>query len=297
MNDTAISTIDLSKSYNAKAALLNLSINVPRGSISGFLGRNGAGKTTTLKLLMGILRPDHGEIQIFGEPICTERAAIAAKRRMGFVSEDKELYPFMTVGQTIRFTRRFFPGWRRDLEEKYLRSFKLPLDRAVPKLSKGMRTQLMLLLAMARGADLLIMDEPTSGLDPLMTEEILQSIADLVASDGVTVFFSSHQLAEVEQICDRVCLIDEGQKIIDGLLDDLKQQYRRILLVFQGDPPQALNSFPHVDHLRRNGRTVSLLVHEDVEAVVSRARELGPESLEVRPVALKELFLDQVRGE
>jgi ABC-2 type transport system ATP-binding protein len=297
MNDTVISTIDLSKSYNGKAALQNLRLNVPRGSISGFLGRNGAGKTTTLKLLIGILRPDRGEIHIFGELISAERAAIAARRRMAFVSEDKELYPFLTVGQTIRFTRGFFPGWRRDLEEKYLRTFKLPLDRAVPKLSKGMRTQLMLLLAMARGADLLIMDEPTSGLDPLMTEQILQAIADLVASDGVTVFFSSHQLAEVEQICDRVCLIDEGKKIIDGLLDDLKEQYKRILLVFQGDPPQALDSLPHIDHLRRKGRTVSLLVHEDVDAIVNRVRALEPHSLEVRPVALKELFLEQVRGE
>ena len=297
MNDSVISTIGLSKSYNGKAALRDLGLNVPRGSISGFLGRNGAGKTTTLKLLMGILRPDHGAIRIFGEPMRTERAAIAAKRRMAFVSEDKELYPFMTVGQTIRFTRPFFPTWRRDLEEKYLRLFKLPLDKSVPRLSKGMRTQLMLLLAMARGAELLVMDEPTSGLDPVMTEEVLQAIADLAASDGVTVFFSSHQLSEVEQICDRVCLIDEGQAIIDGVLDDLKEQYRRIVLVFDAEAPREVDSLPGVDHLRRKGRTVSLLAHEQVDELVRRARELGPRSVEVKPVALKELFLDQVRGE
>lgn len=297
MNDTMIATRGLSKSYSGKPALRGLDLVVPRGSICGFLGRNGAGKTTTLKLLLGMLRPDAGEIRLFGEAVKSEASSIAARRRLAFVSEDKELFPFMTVGQTIRFTRAFFPAWRRDLENKYLHLFRLPLEKPVPKLSKGMRTQLMLLLAMVRGADLLLMDEPTSGLDPAMTEEILQALADLAASDGTTIFFSSHQLAEVEQICDRVCLIDEGRTVIDGVLDDLKSQYRRILLVFDGDPPLDLAGFPGVDHVRRRGRTASLLAHVEIDAVVDRARELGPCSVEVRPITLKELFLDHVKGE
>ncbi len=297
MNDTVIATHGLAKSYGSKAALRGLDLAVPRGSIFGFLGRNGAGKTTTMKLLLRMLRPNAGEIRLFGESLDSEEASVAARRRLAFVSEDKELYPFMTVGQTIRFTRAYFPGWRRDLEDKYLEVFRLPKEKAAPKLSKGMRTQLMLLLAMARGAELLIMDEPTAGLDPAMTEEILQALADLAASDGTTVFFSSHQLAEVEQICDRVCLLDEGQAVIDGVLDDLKSQYRRILLVFDGDPPRELAGFFGVDHVRRRGRTASLLAHGDVDNVVDRARELGPRSVEVRPVTLKELFLDHVKGE
>ena len=297
MNDTIIATRGLSKAYGDKPALRNLDLAVPRGSICGFLGRNGAGKTTTLKLLLGMLRPDAGEIRLFGEPVESESSSVAARRRTAFVSEDKDLYPFMTVGQTIHFTQPFFPAWRKDLEEKYLDLFRLPLRKAVPKLSKGMRTQLMLLLAMARGAELLIMDEPTSGLDPALTEEILQALADLAASDGTTVFFSSHQLAEVEQICDRVCLIDEGQIVIDGVLDELKSQYRRILLVFDGEPPRELAAVPGVDHVRRRGRTVSLLADADVDAVVDRMREFGPRSVEVRPVTLKELFLDHVKGE
>src|ERR1035438_3977740 len=287
----------LSKSYNGKPALRNLNLEVPRGSICGFLGRNGAGKTTTLKLLLGMLRRDAGSIRLFGELVDSEASSIAARRRVGFVSEDKDLYPFMNVDQTIRFTRAFFPAWRRDLEEKYLDLFQLPRKKAVPKLSKGMRTQLMLLLAMARGAELLIMDEPTSGLDPAMTEDVLQILADLAARDGTTVFFSSHQLAEVEQICDRVCIIDQGQAVIDGELDDLKADYRRVLLVFEGTPPRELASLPGIDHLSQRGRTASLLAHGDVDALVDRVRELRPSSVEVRPVTLKELFLDHVRGE
>lgn len=297
MSDMIIATRNLSKNYGSKPAVRDLDLAVPRGSICGFLGRNGAGKTTTLKLLLGMLRRDAGEIRLFGEPMESEEAAIRARRRIAFVTEDKELYPYMTVGQTIRFTRPFFPTWRRDLEEKYLHLFRLPQEKAIPNLSKGMRTQLMLLLAMARGAELLIMDEPTSGIDPVVTEEVLQALADLAASDGTTVFFSSHQLAEVEQICDRVCLIDEGQVVIDGVLDELKSQYRRILLVFDGEPPRELLHFPGVDHVRRRGRTASLLAHADIDSVVDRARELGPRSVEVHPVTLKELFLDHVKGE
>jgi ABC-2 type transport system ATP-binding protein len=297
MNGNMIDTQGLSKSYSGKAALRGLNLAVPRGSICGFLGRNGAGKTTTLKLLLGMLRPDSGQIRLFGEAVESEASSIAARRRIGFVSEDKELYPFMNVGQTIRFTRPFFPGWRRDLEEKYLELFRLPLRKAVPKLSKGMRTQLMLLLAMARGAELLMMDEPTSGLDPAMTEEILRALADLAANGETTIFFSSHQLAEVEQLCDRVCIIGEGQAVIDGELDELKSQYRRILLTFDGAVPNALASLADIDHLRQRGRTASLLTHGNVDALVDRARELGSAAVEVRPVTLKELFLDHVRGE
>ena len=297
MNDKLIDAHGLSKSYSGTPALRGLDLAVPRGSICGFLGRNGAGKTTTLKLLLGMLRPDAGEIRLFGEAVDAEASSIAARRRIGFVSEDKELYPFMSVGQTIRFTRAFFPGWRRDLEERYLELFRLPPGKSVRKLSKGMRTQLMLLLAMARGAELLMMDEPTSGLDPAMTEDILRALADLAASGGTTIFFSSHQLAEVEQICDRVCIIDEGQAVIDGELDELKSQYRRILLTFDGEPPNALAGLAGIDHLRQRGRTASLLAHGNVDAMVDRVRELKPSSIEVRSVSLKELFLDHVRGE
>jgi ABC-2 type transport system ATP-binding protein len=297
VSEAVIEACGLKKSYGEKAALRGLDLDIPRGSIYGFLGRNGAGKTTTLKLLLGILRRDAGEVQLFGAAMDSEAAQVKARERIGFVSEDKELYPFMNVEQMIRFTRPFFPKWRRELEEKYLKLFLLPLNRNVQKLSRGMRTQLMILLAMARGADLLIMDEPTSGLDPIVTEEVLQALADLAADEGVTIFFSSHQLAEVEQICDHVCLIDDGQKMLDGELDELKSQYRRIVLVFDSEAPEALAGVEGLDHLRRSGRTASMLAHKDVETVVARTRKFSPLSVEVHPVTLKELFLDHVRGE
>ncbi len=297
MKDIVIATQGLSKSYKGKPALRGLDLEVPRGAIYGFLGRNGAGKTTTLKLLLGMLRQDAGEISLLGVPIRSEKESVAARRRIAFVSEDKELYPSMSVGQMIRFTRPFYPSWRPDLEERYLDLFRLPLNQSIGKLSKGMLTQLMLLLAMARGAELLMMDEPTSGLDPVATEEVLQALADLAAGDGVTIFFSSHHLPEVEQICDRVCLIDEGKTVIAGVLDDLKAQYRRVVAVFDREPPPTLAGLSGVDHLRRRGRTVSILAHNDVDSVVEHVREFAPVSVEIHAVSLKELFLEHVRGD
>ena len=295
MNDLVIQTQGLRKSYDGSPALRGIDLAVPSGSICGFLGRNGAGKTTTLKLLLHLLRPDAGDIFLFGKPMDSEAAGVAARRRIGFVTEEKQLYPYMTVGQIIHFTRPFFPGWRSDLEAKYLDMFQLPESKPVPKLSKGMRTQLMLLLALARGAELLILDEPTDGLDPAVTEEVLQALAGLAAAEGTSIFFSSHHLTEVEQIADRVCLIDRGQIVIDGALDDLKTEYRRILLVFSNDAPAAVSSLAGVDHVRMRGRTASLLAHGDIDATLDRARELQPESVEVHPVTLKELFLDHVK--
>ena len=141
MTDFAIETNQLTKSFADHPALRGLDLRVPVGSIFGFLGRNGAGKTTTINTLMGLLRPDSGAAQVFGMPVVDADSSVEIRRRIGFVTEDKELYPYMTVQQLIRFTRRFFPKWRDDLEQRYLRIFDLPLRRKIPDLSKGMRSK------------------------------------------------------------------------------------------------------------------------------------------------------------
>jgi ABC-type branched-subunit amino acid transport system ATPase component len=168
-----IQTVDLRKDYGGVEALRGLSLEVPRGSIYGFLGRNGAGKTTTIKVLLGMARPAGGDARVFGLDACVQDASVEIRRRTGFVSDDKELYHYLTVGEMIRFTAAFFPKWRADLEQRYLRAFDLPADRRVKALSRGMRTKLALLLALCRGAELLILDEPTSGLDPAIVPSLL----------------------------------------------------------------------------------------------------------------------------
>jgi ABC-type multidrug transport system ATPase subunit len=291
-----IETIGLRKSYGADEALRGLDLQVPAGSIFGFLGRNGAGKTTTLKTLLGMVKPTAGQARVFGLPADAEPSSVEIRRRTGFVSEEKDLYGAMTVAEIVRFTRAFYPKWRPDLEQRYLRAFELPADRKVKALSRGTRTKLALLLALCRGAELLMLDEPTSGLDPAVTEEVLQALVSHVASEPLTVFFSSHQIAEVDQIADRIAIVDRGRTVVSGVLDDLRERYRRVQLVFPGEAPEPAFRAPGVVRARRDRRVLSVLCEHGAERVVAEARALNPVSVDVLPVTLKEIFLETVVG-
>jgi len=292
-----IETDKLRKDYGGVEALRGLNLQVPAGSICGFLGRNGAGKTTAIKVLLGMARPTSGQARVFGLAADRPEASVEIRRRTGFVSDDKDLYDYMTVEGMIRFTAAFFPRWRADLEERYRRQFPLPADRKVKALSHGMRTKLALLLALCRGAELLVLDEPTSGLDPAMTEQVLQALVAHVASEEMTVFFSSHQIAEVDQIADHVAIIDRGRTLVAGALDDLRENFRRIQLVFDGEAPQPRFQAPGVERVRREGRVLTVLSSAGVDPILKEARELNPVSVDVVPVTLREIFLESVRVE
>jgi ABC-2 type transport system ATP-binding protein len=296
MTEWAIETHGLRKSFNGQEALKGLDLNVPQGSIFGFLGRNGAGKTTTIRILMGLARADAGAARVFGVAPAGDAAAAELRRRIGFVAEDKELYPYMTVSEMIRFTRPFFPGWRTDLEQRYIKSFDLPLNKKVPGLSKGMRSKLMLMLAIARGAELLVLDEPTDGLDPLAVEEVMRELVALAAAEGTTIFFSSHQLAEVEQIADHITIIDHGQAIVSGRLDDLKHRYQRISVVFADRIRDNIAWPAGAEQIQSQGRMVSIFARTNVEEIVAQARSLPGTTVEQYPVTLKDIFLNFVRA-
>jgi ABC-2 type transport system ATP-binding protein len=289
-----IEASDLRKNFGQVEGLRGLDLQVPAGSIHGFLGRNGAGKTTTLKILLGMTRPTGGDARVFGMAADRRDSSVEIRRRTGFVSEDKDLYEYMTVEQMIRFTAAFYPRWRGDLEQRYRPRFDLAADREVKALSRGMRTKLALLLALCRGAELLILDEPTSGLDPAVTEEVLQALVAHVASEEMTVFFSSHQIAEVEQIADRVTIIDRGQAVITGALEDLRQKYRRVQLVFDGDAPQIVLHAAGVVRVERSGRTLTVLSSAGSEGIIEETAAFNPVSVDVLPVSLKEIFLETV---
>ena len=219
------------------------------------------------------------------------------RRRTGFVSEDKDLYDYMTVEEIIRFTAAFYPRWRRDLEQRYLAWFELPAARKVKTLSRGTKTKLALLLALSRGAELLVLDEPTSGLDPAVAEEVLQALVSHVAREEMTVFFSSHQIAEVDQIADRIAIIDRGRTVVAGALDDIRERFRRIELVFSGDAPEPAFRSPGVERVRRDGRMLTVLSSAGSEQILGEARALNPVSVDVVPVTLKEIFLESVKTE
>lgn len=292
-----IETADLRKSYDGVEALRGLNLRVPSGSIFGFLGKNGAGKTTTIKVLLGLAQPTAGSARVFGLASDSPASSVEIRQRTGFVADEKDLIDQMTVEEIVRFTRRFYPRWRADLEQKYLRKFELPVLRRVKQLSRGMRTKLALLLSLCRGAELLVLDEPTSGLDPAMTEEVLQALVAHVATEEMTVFLSSHQIAEVDQISDRIAIIDRGRALVTGELDDLREKYRRIQFVFDGEAPAHKFGSPGVERMQRKGRVISVLASKNVDDIIAEGRVLGAVSVDAVRVTLRDIFLETVAAE
>lgn len=288
--NAVVETRELTKRFGDNYALTGLTMTVPRGHIVGFLGRNGSGKTTTIKILLDVIRRTSGEATVLGEPT----GSVAVRRRIGFLGEDKRLYSYMTVREIIAFTRPFFPTWRVETETRLLTDFELPLDRKVSALSKGMRTKVGLLLNLCRHSEFLILDEPSEGLDPVVTEQMLQSLVQQ-AGDGTTIFFSSHQVAEVEQIADHIIAIEKGRIILEGSLDHLQQKFRRINLVFDDPPPPEAFRRNGVDQVIVRGRTISILASRDVDEIAALGPLLGTKSVEVQSVGLKELFLEKVK--
>ena len=297
MVDSIIETADLRKTYDNVEALAGLSLAVPRGSVCGLLGRNGAGKTTTIKVLLGMVRPTSGMARVFGLAADDVRASVAIRSRTAFVSEDKDLYADMTVATLLRFTAPFYPKWRADFASSYLTQLELAPDAVVKNLSRGTRTKVALLLALSTGAELLILDEPMSGLDPAVTEQILKVLVTHAGREGATVLFSSHQLADVDQIADHIVIVDRGRVAVEGALDDVRAGYCRIQIVFAGAAPAVAFKTPGVVNVRQQGRVMSVLSSAGSDGVVAEARALSPVSVEVLPVTLKEVFLESVAVE
>jgi ABC-2 type transport system ATP-binding protein len=294
MSDHVIETDRLTKHYGAFQAVRGLDLRVPRGSVTGFLGQNGAGKSSTIRMLLGMMRPTSGGGRVLGFDIADERQSLEMRRRVAYVAEDKRLYDYMTVGQIIRFTRAFYPTWRDEVEVHLLEEFRLPVDRPIRKLSKGMRTQTALLLALARGAELLILDEPTEGLDPVVTEKVLELIVG-AAAEGTTVFFSSHQIAEVEQVADRVLVIDGGRLLLDASLDAIAEDFHRVRAVYDHPVSAAALGIGADARVEAEGRTVSVVASGDVEAVVARMRAGSAVAVDVLPLTLKDVVLETIR--
>jgi len=286
----------LTKRYGKFPAVDNLNLRVGAGRITGFLGRNGPGKSSTIKMLLGISRPSSGGALVLGRNISDARQCRDSRRHIAFVGEDKQTYAYMTVGQMIAFTRSFYEDWDVGREQRLLRRFELPVERKVKALSKGMRTKLALLLAFARIPRLLILDEPSEGLDPVTIEELLQAMV-ATAAEGTSVFFSSHQIAEVERIADHVCIVDHGRLVADTSLDEIRQQYRQLTFGFSGELPNVEFTGDGIESVRIEGRQITVMATRNAEAIIERARCLGAASVETTPVTLRELFLATVKGD
>jgi ABC-2 type transport system ATP-binding protein len=290
--EPVIETRALAKHYGRVVAVQPLKFAVAAHRVTGFIGRNGAGKSTTIKMLLGMLAPTSGSGRVLGRRIDDPDDSLAIRRRVAYVGEDKGLYAYMTVAELIRFTRAFYGDWQPELERRLVAQYELPLDRKVKALSKGTRTKLALLLALARRPELLILDEPTDGLDPVAIEQLLQELAGR-SGDGTTIFFSSHQLGDVERIADDIVMIDRGAIALETSLDELRASYRLVTLGFAAEPARTAFGMPGVLSVRVEGRQARVLVSCQVDAVVRRAHGMGATSVQIANATLREVFLDR----
>jgi ABC-2 type transport system ATP-binding protein len=217
---------NVTRFFGNVCALDGLSLDVHEGEIYGFLGRNGAGKSTALQILIGILRPAAGGIEVFGQRV--RRVTVPIKQRIGYVSQEPNFYPWMTAEDLGRFVSGFYPTWDAAEFRRLLKLLDVPAGRRSLELSGGTRAKLGLTLALAPRPPLLLLDEPTAGLDPVARREFNDQLAHLQRQYGTTVLFSTHQVAEVEMLAQRLGIIQAGRMCFEGDLATLRDQCRRV---------------------------------------------------------------------
>jgi ABC-2 type transport system ATP-binding protein len=290
--DDLVAVTGLEKHYGQGDGLHGLDLTIARGSAFGFLGPNGAGKSTTIKILMGLLTPTAGTVNLFGQPL--EGDAIELRQRIGYVPEEHFMYPWMTVDEIIWFTRSFYPEWDDDFCHRVREYYGLALGKKVRELSHGMRTKLALVLALSHNPELLILDEPTTGLDPLIREEFLAGVNQLRAEKGCTVLFSSHILSDVETMADTIGIIDRGRLLVSRRKEDLTAQTRRLRVSGNLRPDRPP---PGTIRARESGQDQIYTVANYTEKVLTDFQSRHPDiHVTVERPGLEDIFKDYIRG-
>ncbi|MGI6669915.1 MAG: ABC transporter ATP-binding protein [Acetivibrionales bacterium] len=223
MGEYILSVDNLCKSYDA-FSLKNVGFNIPRGYIMGFIGKNGAGKSTTIKCIMNLIPYESGTIKLFD--LDNRQYSDEIKQRVGYVGEEQYFYENMSVGWTVNFFGGFFPNWDKIYCNELLERFAISPSKKVNELSKGMKMKLALTIALSHKPELLILDEPTSGLDPVIRDELLELLLEIVQDENRSVFFSSHITSDIEKIADYVTIIDDGRIILSDEKDTIIDNWR-----------------------------------------------------------------------
>jgi ABC-2 type transport system ATP-binding protein len=292
MTQAAVEIRDLRFSYGKKHVLTGVNLDVPKGSIFGFLGRNGAGKTTLIKTLLGLQKPAAGKATILGLDCFSN--ALEVRKRIGYMAEDQQMYGWMTVGQTIKWVAGFYPNWDTAFTDKLADMLRLTKTAKIKTLSKGQNSSLALLLALGHHPELVILDDPTLGLDPIARKDFLRHVIDLLQSNGVTVFFSSHLLYEIEPVADHIAILDSGVIRKIGKTELLRDSVRRFILTPR--PEANIAAIPGLLDMTHVGESVSLTVENCDDQFRNRMKQLSQNSVEETAMNLDEIFEAYVIG-
>lgn len=289
---------NLDKYFDHFHALSDLCINVKKGSIYGLIGTNGAGKTTVIKHITGVLKPDHGQVLIDGQPVYEN---IGVKERMGFIPDDLYFFATYNLKESAKFYKSVYPNWNGERYEAMVHQFGLSDKSKLSKFSKGMQKQAAFILTMSAMPEYLILDEPIDGLDPIIRKLVWKYIIEDVAEREMTVLISSHNLRELEGICDSIGILSKGKMIIERDLDELKSDIHKVQVAFHADervskkgndPYQGLN----VLHKETRGTVDLLIVRNRKDVVESVLAERNPIVFDLLPLSLEEIFIYELGG-
>jgi ABC-2 type transport system ATP-binding protein len=291
----AISISGLHKSFGRTKALDGLDLQVPTGEVHGFLGPNGAGKSTTVRVLLGLLHADSGDVRLLdGDPW---KDAASLHRRLAYVPGDVNLWPNLSGGEVIDLLGRLRGGLDQHRRKDLIERFDLDPKKKGRAYSKGNRQKVAIIAALASNVDLLILDEPTSGLDPVMEATFQRAIQE-EREQGRTVLLSSHILAEVEALCDKVSIIRNGRNVESGTLADLRHLTRTSITAELAGPPNGLASLDNIHDLKIEGNRVRFDVDtRSLDDALRRLTQVGVRSLVSQPPTLEELFLRHYTAE
>ena len=278
---------NVTKTFGKFKALDNLSMTVPQGSVYGLVGPNGAGKSTAIRLMTGIYRPDSGKITLEGLPVYENPAN---KVRMGYIPDDIFYFPSASMDEMKRFYKSIYPQFDEALYEKLFDVFQLPRKGQIRRFSKGMQKQAAFHLALCTHPEMLILDEPVDGLDPVMRRQVLSLILSDVAANGTTVLISSHNLRELEDICDHVGIMDHGKMLLERSLADMQGSTHKLQIV--GEVPEGLE----ILHETQTGRLKTLIIRGDAQTITQKVSAANPVYFDVLPLSLEEIFIYELGG-
>ena len=287
----AIQLENLTYAYGRAEAVRGLNLDVKPGRCYGLFGRNGAGKTTTMKCLLNLLRPQSGDVRVFG--MDPRKDEVAVKRRLAYVPDQVAFYPWMSVRETLDYLASFRQQWNTKIETNLLERFRLDPTRKTSALSKGQKTQVALIAAVCPETDLLVLDEPTSGLDPIVRREFIETVIGAYQEGNPgqrTILVSTHLITEFEGLIDEFTIIDGGRAVLTLEADTARERFQKIRARFTQPVPEV--GFADALRVHRSGRDLDLVVSAGGAQAVETLQRHRPESLSTESLTLEEIFVN-----
>ncbi|CAM4018629.1 ABC transporter ATP-binding protein [Mesobacillus thioparans] len=283
-----IQMIKINKSFEKQEAVKDVNMTINKGSIYGLIGSNGAGKTTIIKLLAGIYRQDSGEVKLEGSAIYENQAL---KQKLYYISDQPYFFPQYTVRQMANFYKSIYPTWNEERFVKLAEVFDFSMKKKLQTFSKGIQRQAAFWLALSTMPEVLILDEPMDGLDPVARKKVKNLLIQDVADREMTILISSHNLREIEDICDHIGILHQGSLLLEKDLDDLKSDIHKVQVAYKGTAPGYLEQRLTMLHCEKRGSVMVCIIRGKEDEIVKVFHQTQPVIFDLLPLTLEEIFI------